>query len=144
MCLFKGYYYIQQCTYIIRRGLNNALLVSPSCSNLWFFFDYLKSGLLSNVIIVIFKELHKIICYYICELQLSPPQRLPLGIPMKIAIIIVPCALSFFSSQSPHNTKRGRRRGELQCSNNPRGPTPPSVFSLYHGGGINLLALGSF
>ena len=76
------------------------------------FFDYLKSGLLSNVIIVIFKELHKIICYYICELQLSPPQRLPLGIPMKIAIIIVPCALSFvFFPVSPQHEERKEERG---------------------------------
>ena len=66
---------------------------------------------------------------------LTPPQRLPLGIPIKIAIIekiesargtmgrgkrplfslplpIVLRALSFFSPQLPHNTKRPLRRRE--------------------------------
>ena len=70
-----------------------------------------------------------------CGLTLSPPQRLPLGVPIKISIIekiesargtmgrgkrlsslfplpIVPRALSFFSPQPPHNTKRPLRRRE--------------------------------
>ena len=63
--------------------------------------------------------------------HLSPPQRLPLGIPIKISIIekiesvrgtmergkrlpIVPRVLSFLSPQPPHNTKRPLRRRECE------------------------------
>ena len=63
---------------------------------------------------------------------LSPVQRLPLGIPTKIAIIekiesargtTVSHVLSFFSPQPPHNTKRPLRRKRAPSKNSHEYPT---------------------
>ena len=52
------------------------------------------------------------------KIYLSPPQRLPLGIPIKISIIekIESARSLFLSPQPPHNTKRPlRRREKIYC-----------------------------